>query len=214
MGDTIKEGTKAFFMFGRFNPPTIGHGRSIDRLIELAAGADAYVFVTSTQDPIKNPLSVSEKVEILKKMFPNPEIVRIINTTTQHCKTIFTCIHALKDRGYTDITFVGGSDRVKNFEGKLPIPVISSGERDADSNTGDFKISATEMRRAARANNWNTFRALTNSKITNSNARKTMANIKSAMEVVKKASKSASVSRKSVKASAKPKNSTRSSRRR
>ena len=197
-------------MFGRFNPPTIGHGRSIDRLIELAAGTDAYVFVTSTQDPVKNPLSVGEKVEILKKMFPNPEVVRIINTDAQDCRTVFKAIYALKDRGYTDISFVGGSDRTEeNSRFTLPsyVSIISSGDRQEG-------VSATNMRRAAREDDWKTFRELTNSRITNSNARNVMAKIKRAMDAPR------SPKKKSVKASSKPKtkagkkNSTRSSRRR
>ena len=61
-----------------------------------------------------NPLTIDQKVHWLKKMFP--EGVRIINTTTQDCKTIFKAIGHLLEAGYTDITVTVGADRKEDFE--------------------------------------------------------------------------------------------------
>jgi len=177
-GDSIeKKLDRAFFVFGRCNPPTIGHKRLIDKLIELAeeARADAYVFVTSTQDKKKNPLSVGEKVDILKDMYHKSGIVRIINTTVCGCKTIPQVINSLNDAGYESLTIVAGGSRVEDFTGKFKgVDVVSGGERDPDSEDLSTAISATNVRRAAMANNWHAFRAGMDTSVSNSKVRKTM----------------------------------------
>ena len=77
--------TSAYIAFGRFQPPTIGHGILLRNLLTSAikTNGDAYVFVTSTLDGNKNPLNVSTKVSWLKTMFSHTKgQLRIINTTT------------------------------------------------------------------------------------------------------------------------------------
>jgi hypothetical protein len=61
-----------------------------------------------------NPLMIDQKVKWLKKMFP--EGVRIINTTSQDCKTIFKVLDKLLEAGYKDITVLVGADRKEDFE--------------------------------------------------------------------------------------------------
>jgi len=61
-----------------------------------------------------NPLTIDQKVKWLKKMFP--EGVRIINTTSQDCKTIFKVLDKLLEAGYKDITVLVGADRKEDFE--------------------------------------------------------------------------------------------------
>ena len=56
------------FTFGRFNPPTIGH----EKLINKVAGASSAfkIFLSRSEDTKKNPLSPRQKLSIMKKMFP------------------------------------------------------------------------------------------------------------------------------------------------
>jgi len=61
-----------------------------------------------------NPLTIDQKVKWLKKMFP--EGVRIINTTSQDCKTIFKVLDKLLEADYKDITVLVGADRKEDFE--------------------------------------------------------------------------------------------------
>lgn len=141
----------AYFIFGRFNPPTIGHKVLIDKLIEISSAhdSDAYVFATSTQDAKKNPLRVEEKVEILKMMYPAPATVRIINTMENGCRTIPSVLAALRGAGYDTLTLVAGSDRVPEFRDKFKdLAVVSGGERDPDANDA-AGMSATIARSAA-----------------------------------------------------------------
>ena len=56
-------------MFGRFNPPTIGHKKLLDGA-KVAKG-DLRIYPSRSQDPKKNPLEPGQKVEVMKKMFPD-----------------------------------------------------------------------------------------------------------------------------------------------
>ena len=60
------------FAFGRMNPPTIGHQKLIDRVITMAKRVKGLpvLYVSATQDRRKNPLSVKQKIDYLKKMYP------------------------------------------------------------------------------------------------------------------------------------------------
>ena len=55
-------------VFGRFNPPTIGHKLVLDKASSLPG--DYVVYPSRSNDPQKNPLEPAEKSEIMKKMFP------------------------------------------------------------------------------------------------------------------------------------------------
>ena len=59
------------FAFGRFNPPTVGHKKLIDTVVDASDGGDFYIFTSQSQDPDKNPLDYQTKVNFLKKLFPD-----------------------------------------------------------------------------------------------------------------------------------------------
>lgn len=164
---------KAYFTFGRFQPPTLGHGRLIDELAKTAVDnrADAYVFVSSTVDKKKNPLTVFQKVSWLKHMFPAVD-VRFINTTTcrkgfatvapkQECKTIFAVIDVLRSAGYTEVTLCVGSDRVPDFTKMLAkftpegiaVHVLGLGGTRNETASNLSGMSGTKMREAALRSN-------------------------------------------------------------
>ena len=90
--------TKVFIIFGRFQPPTIGHERLFNTALQRANvdSADVAVFVSQTEDN-KNPIPYAEKVKVIRKSVP-----RIIIGP----KTVRTPAEALTwafDRGYQDI---------------------------------------------------------------------------------------------------------------
>jgi hypothetical protein len=188
-GDTIeRRRPSVFFTFGRFNPPTVGHKAMIQNLITMAeaAGADAYVFPSKTQDAEKNPLLAGEKVHILQAMFPDPSVVRIIHPEIQGTSNIPAVLRALRDAGYESITMVVGSDRVPDFAGKFGgVTVVSGGIRDMDSDelAGLESVSATKIRTAARTGNTNTFRRGMNNSLHTSAKNALMGLIKERMSV-------------------------------
>ena len=51
-----KLGDTAIFTFGRFNPPTVGHGKLLSAARKASAGGDLKIYPSRSQDPKKNPL--------------------------------------------------------------------------------------------------------------------------------------------------------------
>ncbi len=191
-GDAIEvRRPSVYFTFGRFNPPTIGHKAMIQNLIAMAeaAGADAYVFPSKTQDAEKNPLHAGEKVHILKAMFPDTSRVRIIHPEIKGTTHIPAVLHALRTAGYETITMVVGSDRIPFFAGKFAgVDVVSGGVRDMDSDelAGVETVSASKVRNAALEGNIPTFRGAINNSLNTAAKNALMGLIKERMSVAPK----------------------------
>jgi predicted nucleotidyltransferase len=147
------------FAFGRFNPPTIGHEKLINKVKSLPTN-DYKIFLSRSNDPKSNPLSPRDKLSIMKKMFPSHARNIEINQTNM----VLDIATMLYKKGYSDVTMVAGSDRVREFENILTkyngvssrhgmynfdnIKVVSAGERDPDAE-GASGMSASKMRAAA-----------------------------------------------------------------
>ena len=162
--------TEAFFVFGRFNPPTNGHEKLFDKL-KSAAGSNTYrVYASKSNDPKKNPLQFKDKIKFLRKMFPKH--ARNIMADAD-VRTALDIVVKLYDQGFTSVTMIAGSDRVTEFETLLNkyngeknrhgfyqfengISVVSAGERDADADDVSG-MSASKMRAAASDNDLDTF---------------------------------------------------------
>lgn len=108
------------YTVGRFQPPTIGHKRLIQTVIDAAKDGKAYVFVSSTMTPKdKNPLTSAQKMPILQHMFPSGNVTFV---DTAKCDP--SCGGALAAFYYLinnekhdpkDITLVVGDDRKDVF---------------------------------------------------------------------------------------------------
>ena len=159
-----EEGKGVTVVFGRFNPPTTGHKKLLDSASSISSGSELRVYPSRTQDPKKNPLDPSTKIEYMKKMFPKYE-ENIIDD--ENMKSIFDVLKTADEEGFTDVTIVVGADRLgefKNLANKYNgdlytfdmINVVSAGERDADAE-GIEGMSASKMRKAAADNDMDTF---------------------------------------------------------
>ena len=155
------------FAFGRFNPPTIGHKKLIDTVVDAADGGDFYIFTSQSQDPDKNPLDYQTKVSFLKKLFPSIQNKIVYDMTI---KNVLQAADKLKANGYTDATFVCGSDRVPEFTkllntwngmDKTPrfgtLNIVSSGERE-DGAEGVEGVSASMAREFVKNNDFESFK--------------------------------------------------------
>ena len=147
------------FTFGRFNPPTIGHEKLINKVASVRAD-DYRIYLSRSEDPKKNPLSAKDKLSIMKQMFPRHARKIVINTTNM----ILDICTELYKQGITEIFMVVGSDRVREFETIINkynnvksrhgfynfdnVNVLSAGERDPDAE-GATGMSASKMRAAA-----------------------------------------------------------------
>ena len=158
------------FTFGRFNPPTIGHGKLLAKVAAAAIGNDYRIYASQSSDAKKNPLEYKEKIKVMRKMFPSygRNIIE-----DKNAKTALHIASILYDQGFTKITMVVGSDRIKEFQKLLTqyngakgrhgyydfkdgIEVISAGERDPDAE-GVSGMSASKMRQAAMDGDFKSF---------------------------------------------------------
>jgi len=95
--------------FGRMNPPHWGHLGLIQTLQSEAAkrGGDWRLFVSSKQEPTKNPLSYDEKVGWLLKIYPDLKGHLVIDPSI---KTPLVAATKLYKDGYRTAAFVAGED--------------------------------------------------------------------------------------------------------
>ena len=160
------------FTFGRFNPPTIGHEKLIEKVAKTASGSKDYsIYVSQSQSPAKDPLPYALKIAYMRKIFKKYARNIVADTKVRNVFDIATKLHG---QGVKNITMIAGSDRVKEFERLLEsyngvegkrhgyykfdsIKVISAGERDPDAE-GVEGMSASKMRAAASANSFDVFK--------------------------------------------------------
>ena len=151
--------------FGRFNPPTVGHGKLLSAAKKASQGGDLKIYPSRSQEPKKNPLDPDMKISFMKKMFPDYS-ENIVND--DEMRSIFNVLTTASEGGYKDVNIIVGSDRQAEFEnlatkynGDLDdfenIRVISAGVRDADAE-GVEGMSASKMRKAVVDGDFDAFR--------------------------------------------------------
>ena len=176
--------------FGRFNPPTTGHGKLLDTVASSSDEDDYMIIPSRTQDKKKNPLDTDTKVSMMKKMFPNHS-EKIVNDPSN--RTIFDVLSRAHNDGYANVRIVGGGDRVKEFDklandynGKLyqfdNLEVMSAGDRDPDSDdvTG---MSASKQRKAAAEGDIKAFMKGVPKSLSKKDAEELFQKIRSAMNI-------------------------------
>ena len=153
-------------VFGRFNPPTIGHQKLLDRAAKEAnkKGYELRIYPSRSNDPKKNPLTPQMKISYMRQMFPD-YAENIIDD--KNVKTIFNVLKGANEEGHTNMTIMVGADRLSEFQGLShkyngdlynydQLEVVSAGERDADSD--DISgMSASKLRLAATEGNFSKF---------------------------------------------------------
>jgi len=163
--DQSQETPPLTVVFGRFNPPTVGHDKLLKSAKRISAGGDVRIYPSRTQDPKKNPLDPDMKISFMKKMFPDFEEI-IIND--DNMRSIFDVLTNANEEGYSSVNIVVGSDRQAEFENLAQkyngdlynfdlIRVVSAGVRDADAD-GVEGMSASKMRKAVIDGDFDSFR--------------------------------------------------------
>ena len=193
-GDASGETTETLTIaFGRFNPPTVGHGKLLSAAKKAAAGEDLKIYPSRSQDAKKNPLDPDMKISFMKKMFPDFSEV-IIND--DEMKSIFNVLVAADEAGYKNVNIIVGSDRQAEFEnlatkynGELynfdNIRVISAGVRDADAE-GVEGMSASKMRKAVMDDDYDSFRRGTPKELDDGDTTALFDSVRAGMKVKKK----------------------------
>ncbi len=151
--------------FGRFNPPTVGHEKLLNKVAQVAKNGEYRIYPSRSQDPKKNPLDPGTKTRFMRMAYPDHANAI---TSSDDMRTIFDVLGALDNDGYSSVNIVVGGDRVSEFNslaqkynGKLynfdNIKVTSAGDRDPDSD-GLEGMSASKMRKAAAEGDFETFK--------------------------------------------------------
>ena len=104
------------FTFGRFNPPTTGHEKLLDKVKMVAGSSRFLIFPSQSQNPKKDPLPYALKIAYMRKMFPKYAKNIIAD---KKVFTAFDIVVKLYNEKYTDVAMVVGSDRVKEFKSLL-----------------------------------------------------------------------------------------------
>ena len=181
----VEEEKIGYLVFGRMNPPTIGHGKLLDKLAATAGRAPYRIYLSQSADSNNNPLTYSDKVKFARKMFPRHARSIIID------KKVITPFHALSamyNAGFKKVVMVAGSDRVKEYDLRLNkyngkkgshgffnfdggIKVVSAGQRDPDGK-GAEGASGTKQRGYAKSNDFTGFSQGLSKAISNPDAKK------------------------------------------
>ena len=152
----------AVFAFGRFNPPTIGHQKLLDKVIAITkqVNGKGYVFISQKQNNKTDPLTFKEKQDYMNMFYPQ------LSIGDAGVKTIIQALQKIQAEGRTRIVMIAGSDRVGEFQKLLnqyngkpdkagndlykfdSIDVVSAGERDPDQE-GASGASASKARELA-----------------------------------------------------------------
>ena len=168
--ELIEQKENVVFTFGRFNPPTTGHEKLIQKVASVAGNSPFRIYPSYSQNQKKDPLPFPLKIAYMRKMYP--KYARNI-IADKDARTAINIAVKLYDEGFKNVTMVVGSDRVREFssllnnyngvEGKRHgfykfdnINVVSAGERDPDAE-GVEGMSASKMRQAASDSDFDSF---------------------------------------------------------
>jgi hypothetical protein len=155
----------AVFAFGRFNPPTIGHEKLIQKVQSMTkqVNGKGYVFLSHTERTQKDPIDFQTKLSYLRQHF---QADKSLSFGDIRANTIIKVMKVLQAEGRTRVIMIAGDDRVMQFQKLLnqyngqpnkageveyqfdDIQVVSAGQRDPDADdiTG---ISASKARELA-----------------------------------------------------------------
>ena len=152
----------AVFAFGRFNPPTIGHQKLIETVLQTAekVNGKAYLFLSHKQNNKTDPLDFKSKQSYIQQFYPK------LAVGDAGANTIIKALQKIQAEGRTKIIMVAGSDRVEEFQKLLnqyngkpdkagndlykfdSIDVVNAGQRDPDAE-GVSGASASKARELA-----------------------------------------------------------------
>ena len=154
----------AVFAFGRFNPPTIGHEKLIQKVQSMAkqVNGKGFIFLSHKQNNKTDPLTFKQKQDYINSQIQDPNL-EIGNSTAN---TIIKALQVIQSQGRTRIIMVAGSDRIAEFQKLLNqyngkpdkqgnllykfefIDVVNAGQRDPDEE-GVAGASASKARELA-----------------------------------------------------------------
>lgn len=157
--------------FGRFNPIHVGHAKIFNVILDLKKKYEsqgwktrACIYMSSSHDSKKNPLSPQDKEKWGKKIFKGVEVKAIKGSMIDVARM---------NTGATKLVFVIGSDRTPTANALFPkynhkeydfdeVEIYSKGlerfDADSDDLTSAAQYSASKMRKFATDENFEAFK--------------------------------------------------------
>lgn len=143
----IEEEKVVYFTFGKMNPPTLAHGKLLEKVQNISEKKPYRIYLSQSQDSEKNPLEYTSKVKYVRKMFPKHARRISLNKNVRNANEAMV---ALYNEGYNKVVMVVGEERVREYDILLnkyngvkgrhgfynfeSINVVSSGISDPDGN--------------------------------------------------------------------------------
>lgn len=157
----------AVALFGRHQPPHLGHALTFGKANDLAEeiGADQTFFSSRSQDAKQNPLPFLLKMMFLKKMFPEHADKW---DGDENIRTVLGAAQKLNNKGYKNLHLISGGDRQQQMEDLLRkyngdlynfenVYTHSAGDRDIDPEDFIGNLSGSGMRKMALGDNFESF---------------------------------------------------------
>lgn len=144
----------AYFTFGKFSPPTLGHKKMIEEMIKMANGADVYIVTSESVRPDNAPINVNQKKAILRQMFNGTKV------KVNSAKSALNFVKS-KEGKYDRIFMVVGENRKNAFNWIGKYTPKYGGTVGISRPKG--AISATAVRKSARAGKINEMKSMLNS---------------------------------------------------
>jgi hypothetical protein len=152
-------------VFGRFNPPTIGHEKLLRKAKQIAQGGDLKIYPSRMTGDLANPLDPKTKIFYMRKSYPQFD-ENIINNDDM--KTIFDVLKRADLDGYDAVNLVTGSKRKAEFErlskqynGEIydlqDIKIIPLDSEDPDLENSPNPTSSAALRKAASEDDFFSF---------------------------------------------------------
>lgn len=151
------------FTFGRFNPPTLGHEKVFKKMQQLRAEftgcVDCWISISESEGSKENPLSSSERIDLLKGLYKNINVYSYGKTPYDVLKQTV----GVWDR----MIFVVGEDRFETFKTmkfyakewhQEDFSIVNAGKRNNKSRISS--ISSTKMREAIIDNNFELYKSM------------------------------------------------------
>lgn len=169
--------------FGRFNPPTIGHGELFDHLLARARATSGKVvlFVSNTVDHPNNPLSHAEKSALIRQSFP---AITIGPTTV---KTPYEALTWADQNKASSVILVVGRDRLDEFKRMAENWKRADGKESTtkvtveDSGARTKGISGTDARELARKGDFASFKKIALPRLPDSAIKRTITTIQNGL---------------------------------
>lgn len=141
------------FTYGRFNPPHLGHKMMIEEIIKMAKqmNKQPIIIVSHSHGNMKNPLSPTEKIRIMRRWFPNVTFIASSRNLS---------IAKISENFGANSVMIIGENRKNSFK-FLPFKKINI-------KRPNVAPSSTKARLAAMNNNKELFKEITGYNLTNS----------------------------------------------